>query len=312
MTHNPHERLLSISGIMVPVTTPFGSDGRLATDRLQDNIAKWESVEVDGETTTGYVVCASTGEAPLLTADERISMIRAAREATPKGKLLMVGSGAESTQGTVARTREAADLGAECALVITPSYYRAAMTEDVLAKFYLDVAEASPIPIVLYNVPAFTGVEVGESVARHLKAHPNIIGIKDSSGNVTQVSQIVYNAPSDFHTLVGNMPILFAALCLGAHGGIIALANVAPQIPLGILALHRAGRLDEARELQHKAMALARAVPSRYGVAGLKAAMDLQGYYGGPPRPPLVPAPPATLHVLRALLEQSGLAGPQR
>lgn len=312
MTHNPHERLLSISGIMVPVVTPFGADGRLATDRLQENIAKWDRVEVEGLGITGYVACASTGEAPLLTNDERITLIRTAREATPKGKLLIVGTGAESTQGTVARTREAADLGADAGLVITPSYYRAAMTEDVLAKFYLDVAEASPIPIILYNVPAFTGVELGDNVARHLKAHPNIIGIKDSSGHVSQISQMVHEAPTDFNTLVGNMPILFAALCLGAHGGIIALANVAPQIPLGILAHYRAGRLDEARELQHGAMALSRAIPSRYGVAGLKAAMDLQGYYGGPPRLPLVPAPPATLHVLRGLLEGYGLMDVQR
>ena len=312
MTHNPHERLLSISGIMVPVVTPFGADGRVATDRLQENIAKWDRVVVDGLGITGYVACASTGEAPLLTNDERITLIRAVREATPKGKLLIVGTGAESTQGTVARTREAADLGADAGLVITPSYYRAAMTEDVLAKFYLDVAEASPIPIILYNVPAFTGVELGDSVARHLKAHPNIIGIKDSSGNVSQISQMVHEAPTDFNTLVGNMPILFAALCLGAHGGIIALANVAPQIPLGILAHYRAGQLDKARELQHGAMALSRAIPSRYGVAGLKAAMDLQGYYGGPPRLPLVPAPPATLHVLRGLLEGYGLMDVQR
>lgn len=312
MTHNPHERPLSISGIMVPVATPFGADGRLAPDQLQENIAKWESVEVEGETLSGYVACASTGEAPLLTPDERITLIRAAREATPKGKLLIVGTGAESTQGTIARTREAADLGADAGLVITPSYFRAAMTEDVLARFYLDVAEASPIPIILYNVPAFTGVELGENVARHLKAHPNIIGIKDSSGNVSQISQIVYNAPEDFHTLVGNMPILFPALCLGAHGGILALANVAPQIPLGILAHYRAGNLAKARELQLNAMALARAIPSRYGVAGLKVAMELQGYYGGPPRLPLVPAPPATLHVMRALLERTGLLDPQR
>ncbi len=312
MTHNPHERALSISGIMIPIVTPFGADGRLATDHLQANIAKWEQVEVDGLGISGYVACASTGEAPLLTNDERITVIRAAREATPKGKLLVVGTGAESTQGTVSRTREAADLGADAGLVITPSYYRSAMTEDVLAKFYLDVAEASPIPIILYNVPAFTGVELGDNVARHLKAHPNIIGIKDSSGNVTQISQIVYGAPTDFNTLVGNMPILFAALCLGAHGGVLALANVAPQIPLGILAHFRAGRLDEARQLQHGAMALSRAIPSRYGIAGLKAAMDLQGYYGGPPRLPLVTAAPATLHVMRALLESTGLMAPQR
>ncbi len=312
MTPNPHERPLCIDGIMIPVTTPFGVDGRLDTDHLQENIAKWDSVNVDGESISGYVACASTGEAPLLTNDERISLIRAAREATPKGKLLVVGTGAESTQGTIARTREAADLGADAGLVITPSYFRAAMTEDVLARFYLDVAEASPIPIILYNVPAFTGVELGENVARHLKAHPNIIGIKDSSGNITQISQIVYNAPEDFHTLVGNMPVLFAALCLGAHGGVLALANIAPQIPLGILAHHKAGRYAEARELQHTSMALARAVPSKYGVAGLKAAMEMQGYYGGPPRLPLVPAPPATLHVLRALLERTGLLDPLR
>jgi 4-hydroxy-2-oxoglutarate aldolase len=301
---NPHERHLAVSGILVPVTTPFGADGRVAPDRLAENVARWESLDVDGLTLSGYVVLGSSGEAPLLTADERRTLIQTARRAVPTHKRFLVGTGAESTINTIARTREAAELGADGALVLTPSYYRAAMTENALARFYLDVAEASPIPILLYNVPQFTGVPIGEAVARHLKAHPNIVGIKDSSGNVAQVGEIVYKAPPDFHVLVGNAPILLPALVMGASGGMLAIANAVPAVPLRILADFRAGRLDAARDLQLSSLALARAIPTRYGIAGLKAAMDMMGYYGGPPRPPLYPAPPAIQHIVRGLLEK--------
>ncbi len=301
---NPHERHLAVTGILVPVTTPFNDDGRLAPDKLEANIERWEKQTVDGEEISGYLALGSSGETPLLTRDERVTVIRTMRAAVPKNKVFLVGTGAESTQGTIARTREAAELGADGALVLTPSYYRGAMTEDVLAKFFLEVAEATPIPIMMYNVPQFTGVAISEAVARHLRAHPNIVGIKDSSGNAAQIGEMVYRAPHDFHVLVGNAPIFLAALVLGASGGMLAISNCAPTLPLKIMAAYKAGKMEEARETQLSSLALFRSIPTKLGIAGLKAAMDMTGFYGGPPRAPLQAVTPGVKYVIQSLLTE--------
>ena len=296
-----NEKARAFQGMFPPIATPFVDD-QVALDHLRENLARWNETDL-----AGYVVVGSNGENVLLDDKEKAAVVRAARDAIPADKTLIVGTGAQSTRATIAATRRAADLGADGALVITPSYYRSAMTDEAFIRHYSALADASPIPILIYNVSKFTGVVISPATVAELAAHPRIVGIKDSDGNVAQLIDLVRLCPPDFHVLVGNAPAYFSGLGVGAVGGILALANVAPRECVTIKRLCDEGRWDEARAIHFRLLPVGRAVTSQFGIGGFKAALDLLGYYGGPPRSPLAYPRPEVVEEIRRILIEAGL-----
>jgi 4-hydroxy-2-oxoglutarate aldolase len=272
---------MKLSGVMPPITTPF-QDGKLAPDKLKKNFQKWNRTGL-----SGYLVLGSNGEAVYLNEKEKMRVIEVSRESIPKSRIMMIGTGMESTQETIRFTNDAAKLGADCALVVTPSYFKGSMRPQILYDHYIAVAESSRIGILIYNVPQFTGINLEPELVAKLSEHSNIIGIKDSSGNIGQLSEIIHLSKKGFAVFVGSAPVFFPALCVGAAGGILAVANAVPQECVRIRNLFSNGKMNEARVLQNELTPLAKAVTTKYGIGGLKMAMDLSGYFGGNPRSPL-------------------------
>lgn len=285
-----------VKGILPPVVTPFRADGGLDVAAFEANLEAYAAVGV-----AGYLVLGSNGEAGSLDEDERLVLVRVAR-ARAGARLLLAGTGLESTRATLAFTRRAADAGADGALVLTPHYYRAQMTAEALRRHFEAVADASPIPVWLYSVPQFTGLPFPPALAEALSAHPNVAGMKESSGDLTLLGRIVDAVPPTFAVVCGSAPVLYPALCLGAAAGILAVACCAPRAAVALEAAFRRGDHARARALQRALTPLATAVGPTYGVAGLKVAMDLVGWRGGEPRAPLLPAPARARDELRALL----------
>jgi 4-hydroxy-2-oxoglutarate aldolase len=272
---------MKLSGVLPPIATPF-QDGKVALDKLKKNFEKWNRTGL-----SGFLVIGSNGEAVFLNDKEKMKVIEISRESIPKSKIMMVGTGMESTQETIRLTNQAAKMGADCALAVTPSYFKGSMKPQILYEHFISVAESSEIGILVYNVPQFTGINMEAELVAKLSEHPNIIGIKDSSGNISQLSEIVHLSKKEFAVFVGSAPVFFPALCVGAVGGILAVAQVAPWECMQILNLFKKGKMVEARALQERLTPLAKAVTTKYGIGGLKMAMDLAGYFGGNPRPPL-------------------------
>jgi 4-hydroxy-2-oxoglutarate aldolase len=272
---------MKLSGVMPPIATPF-IDGKLTPDRLKKNFKQWNRTGL-----SGYLVLGSNGEAVYLNEKEKIKTLEVSREAIPTSKIMLVGTGMESTQETIRFTNQAAKIGADCALVVTPCYFKGSMKPQILYDHFISVAESSRIGILIYNVPQFTGINMEPEWVARLSEHPNIKGIKDSSGNIGQLSEIIHLSQRGFAVFVGSAPVFFPALCMGAVGGILAVANVVPQACVQIQTLFNKGKTDEARVLQNRLTPLAKAVTAKYGIGGLKMAMDLAGYFGGNPRLPL-------------------------
>lgn len=297
-----HEPTISLKGIMPPIPTPFDAAGEVNHGALVDNLERWNEYDL-----RGYVVLGSNGEGVLLDEKEKLRVWGTARRAIPEDKLLIAGTGAESTRQTIAITQRAADEGADAALVVTPHYYGPKMTADSLVQHYTRVADASPIPVLIYNVPKFTNVNIEAAAVARAAQHPNIVGMKDTSGNITQLADTVRMAGPGFQVLAGAAGFLLAGLAVGAAGGILALANIAPQAGLEIARLFEAGALDEAADLQRRMIPVNNAVTGRFGIAGLKAAMDMLGYYGGPVRSPLLDVTENERQVLRQILREGGI-----
>ncbi len=293
---------ISLAGIFSPIPTPFGEDGGIAQQALISNLERWNQHDL-----AGYVVLGSNGEAPYLDEEEKALVWRTVRQVIPPGKLMIAGTGCESTRQTISLTRQAAQAGADAALVVTPHYYSPKMTGDSLVRYYEAVADASPIPILIYNVPKFTNVNMSAKSIARASQHPNIIGEKDTSGNITQLAETVRLAHPSFQVLAGSAGFVLAGLVVGAVGGILALANIAPEKSLDIYRLFREGSLDQATELQRHVIPVNAAVTAGYGIAGLKAALDLLGYYGGPVRPPLLDLTEGERGALRELLVEGGI-----
>jgi len=289
-------------GIFPPIPTPFDEGGQVDLDGLRGNIARWNETGL-----AGYVALGTNGEAPLLDADESAAVIRAVREAMAPGMVLIAGAGRESTRDSITACRMAADAGAQAVLVITPWYFKRAMTGDVLRCHYEAVAEASPVPVLLYNMPANTGVNIPVSSVAQLAGHPNIVGIKDSAGDIGQLSAILRSVPADFAVMIGNTVAFLPGMLLGATGGILALANVAPRDTVALYQAACAGQLEEARRLNDRLVPLGVAVTATYGIGGLKAALDILGYAGGQPRSPLRPASAEVVEDIRRILEMAHL-----
>jgi len=289
-------------GVFPPIPTPFDEAGQVDLNALQANIGRWNDTGL-----AGYVAIGSNGEAPLLDTDESRAVIQTVREAMAPGMALIAGTGRESTRDTIAACKMAAEAGAEAVLVITPWYYKRAMTGNALHHHYQAVADASPIPVLLYNMPANTGVNMPASTVAQLADHPNIVGIKDSAGDIGQLSAILRSTRDDFAVMVGNTGAFLPGMLLGATGGILALANVAPRETVALYQVAKADRLDQARALNDRLVPVGVAVTATYGIAGLKTALTMLGYASGQPRPPLLPASLEAMDDIRRILETAGL-----
>jgi len=274
---------LDLTGIYPPIPTPFNSNLSIAYDQLSENFKKWNDVPF-----RGYVVQGSNGEYPLLSSSERVDLVHFVKQQIGKNQLLIAGSGCESTQETVDLTNKMADNGADAALVITPAYYKTQMNGQVLHKHFTHVADNVSVPVILYNMPANTGIDIPIDVVASLAKHPNIIGVKDSGGNIARMGQICHLTKDEsFQMIAGSAGFLLPSYCIGAVGGVCALANVLGEEVCRLHSLHSSGDWEQAKDLQLKLIAPNTAITAKYGVSGLKAAMKMFGFYGGPPRPPL-------------------------
>lgn len=297
-----NKKTLDLSGIYPPIPTPFDSDGKIATLALSENLHGWNQYPL-----RGYVVLGSNGELVLLSEQERVRVLETARDVIPPDELMIAGTGCQSTEQTVELTKSAAAIGADAALVVTPSYYRGLMTKDVLRKHFHAVAEASSIPIIIYNIPSCTGIDLDAETVAALAEHENIIGIKDSGGNIVKMAEIGSLAGPDFQVLAGSASFLLPALSIGAVGGILALANIAPVQCLGIWQHFLDREWEEARQMQMRMIPVNTAVTRRWGVPAVKAALDMLGMYGGPVRPPLLPLGSEEKQQLRNILHRAGI-----
>lgn len=292
---------IDLAGIFPPVVTPFKKE-EVAYDYLVENINKWNNSGLKG-----FVVLGSNGENVFLSEAEKIEVVKTVIKSRAKDKIIIVGSGCESARETIYLTNRLAASGAQAALIVTPFYYGSKMNDEALIKYYTVVADNAEIPVLLYNVPKFTGVNINPGVLSVLSKHPNIIGIKDSSGDVNQLGQYLNEVDDNFNILVGTAGSLLGALTLGCKGGILALANIVPEKCVEIQQLIQAGKLSEAKALQLRMIPVNHATTTTYGISGLKYAMDLLGYRGGETRLPLLPLKQEEKEKIRNILVTAGL-----
>jgi len=284
---------MKFAGIFPPVPTPFTADDAVDVNALGRALSKWSRTAL-----AGFVILGSNGEAALMDDDEADCAIGAARDAVPAGKLLIAGTGRESTIGAIRATTRAAALGADAVLVRTPGFFKSQMNVDAYVRHYRAVADRSPVPVLIYNFTAVTGVDIPVAAVSQLANHPNILGMKESNGDLAKIGDIVAGTPPTFNLLAGTASTFYAALNAGCVGGVLALGCVAPDACVRLFELTVAGRHDDARALQRELAPLARLIGPTYGVAGLKAALRLLGVDMGVPRSPLAPLPDAGVSAL--------------
>ena len=288
---------MKLNGILTAITTPFDAAGNLAADRLRANIAQYNRVPL-----AGYVAVGSTGESVLLTRSEVEQVFAAVKEAAAPGRVLVAGVGSESTPETISRSKAAADAGFDFVLVKTPSFFKSALTPDTLAEHYKRVADASKLPVVLYSIPQLTGVSLEADLVARLAEHPNIVGLKESSGNVQRVGEIIAAVPDSFQVVVGSADTLYASLMLGAKGGILALADCLPELCIELYRAVAANQTAAARELHRQILPASKKIVRQLGIPAVKCAMDYRGYYGGPVRGPLMPLNAAQKREVEAMV----------
>jgi 4-hydroxy-2-oxoglutarate aldolase len=286
------------AGIYTPIATPFRDDGAVDERALAANVSRWMTTPL-----TGLVVLGSNGEATSLEDDEADRVVDVVRAGVPSSTPLIAGTGRESTRATIAASRRAAAAGVDAVLVRTPSFFKPQMTTDAFVRHFSEVADAAPVPVLLYNVTLYTGVNLLPDAVERLAAHPNIVGMKESGSDIGQIAEYVARTPDDFTVLAGSATTLVHALCAGCDGAILALASLLPAECVLMTTLIREKRLAEAQALQRRLMPLARSVGSTYGVPGLKAALELIGYAGGSPRPPLRPVSSDAIDIIRRQLD---------
>ena len=291
--------MTQLKGILLPVTTPFTKDGELALDALRANLSRWNKSGV-----IGYVLLGSTGERVHLDDREYLATIETARAAVPDDRTFIVGAGQQSTVGTINEIKKAARAGAQAVLVITPYFYRSAITQETLVSYYTAVADASPVPVLLYSMPPLTGIKIEPETVARLSEHPNITGVKDSSNDVAGFSNTVNLCSRDFTVLTGNGTVLLDALRAGATGAILAVGCAVPEVCVEIFRAFHAGEDEHASVLQSKLTPLATAVTTKFGIGGLKAALDLAGYQGGAVRAPLRAPEESARAEIAALLDR--------
>lgn len=291
-----------LEGIFAPIATLFDAEGELDLRAYAANIEFYCASPLDG-----IVVMGSNGEFALLSEDEKLRLMDAAVQATAGRKLVLAGTGVESTRGTIRMTRAAAEMGVDYALVVTPHYYRPRYDRAAFVHHYQSVAEASPIPVIIYIMTAYTGVDLPASVVAELSQHPNIVGVKDSAGNAVKFAEMVDLSEPGFSVLAGSANFLYPALCLGAAGGILALADIAPRECVQVRDLFASGDHRAARDAQFNLLAPNAAVTTRFGIGGLKAALGMVGLATSDPRPPILPATAAERAEIQRILEDAGI-----
>jgi len=275
---------VSLRGVFTPIVTSFDEHGQVAHHKIEFNLGKWNQTGL-----SGYIVLGSNGENVHLNEREKVDVLKTARQAIPREKLMIAGTSCESTVNTIALTEKAAGIGADAAIIINPSYYKSQMTTPVLVNHYRVIADASPIPIVIYNLPPATGIDLSADLLVGLSQHPNIIGVKDTSGNMPKMGETIRRADPSFQVLAGSSNFFYPSLAIGVTGGILALANVAPDESVELFSLFNTGEIEKGRDLHLRMLPVNLAITSRFGVGGLKAALDMVGFYGGSPRLPLLP-----------------------
>ena len=296
---------MNLSGVFPALTTPFSADGSVSVEDIKHNIAKYNTTGL-----AGYVAIGSTGESVLLSRKEVDTVLVAVKESASPNMRLIAGTGAESTAETIDRTKRAAELGYHVALVKTPYYYKPMYKPEVFIAHYRRVADASPIPVMLYSVPQFTGVALEAPEVGVLAQHPNIIGIKESSGNVQRAAEMLAAVPSSFQVLVGSASMMFPSMVLGAVGSILALASAMPEQCVALFEAVRRGEMETARALQATILPSSKVIVSQAGIPGVKYAMDQAGYRGGLPRLPLMPLQEDQKKVIRELMAKVGAHAP--
>ena len=288
-----------LRGLLLPATTPFDRGGEIDFPALKANLDKWGGAGV-----SGFVLLGSTGERVHLDDREYLQTIETARAAVSTDLAFIAGAGQQSVIGTSNEIKRAAQAGAEAVLVITPFFYRSAITQETLISFYTAVADEAPVPVLLYSMPPLTGIKIHPEIVARLSAHPNIIGVKDSSNDVESFSKTVNLCPDDFAVLTGNGTVLLEALRAGATGAILAVGCAVPQVCVEIMRAFKAGEDERSAALQSKLTPLAAAVTTKYGIGGLKAALDMTGYYGSAVRAPLWAADEPARAEIAALLDR--------
>jgi len=291
-----------LAGNFPAVPTPFDERGEVDFKHLEFNLQKLNQLPLDG-----YVVGGSNGEFTLLTLEERVQVVQVVKEGLPLDRGLIAGAGMESTRATIDLIERMAEVGAHAVLIVTPHYYTGRMTAEALEQHYIAIADRAPIPILLYSVPANTGLILPAEAVLRLSSHPNIIGMKDSGGDITRIGYLIKHTPEEFSMFAGSAGFYLGALVVGAAGLVGALANVAAQDLAQMVEHFHKGQLEKARDIQLKLIKPNYAVTSRFGVAGLKAAMEMQGFYGGPVRSPLLPLRSEEKDELREILSEAGL-----
>ncbi|HKG60120.1 MAG TPA: dihydrodipicolinate synthase family protein [Pyrinomonadaceae bacterium] len=295
--------MIDLKGILLPTTTPFDLDGRISTPDIASNIKEWAARGV-----IGFVVLGSTGERVHLDEREYLEVIEVSRAASDS--VLIVGAGQQSTINTIKEIKNAARAGAEAVLVITPYFYRPALTQETLINYYTAVADAAPVPVLLYSMPPLTGIKIEPETVARLSEHPNIIGVKDSSNDVAGFRRTVELCPSGFAVMTGNGTVLLGALRAGATGGILAVGCVVPELCVEILRAFGDQDLQRAEKLQQELTPLTSAVTTKYGIGGLKTALDFAGYRGGAVRAPLRAPDEAARAEIKSVLDRiTGFAG---
>ena len=296
--------MLDLHGAFLPVTTPFDPvTGDVDVVAFRANLRAWLENPI-----SGILVAGSTGESVFLDEAERVALLEAAREVVPDDRILIAGTGTEATRLTIRMTHAAADAGADAVLVSPPAYYKGAMTPDVLVGHYRAVADASPVPVVVYQVPLrLSTLDLPTGLVAELSRHGNIVGIKDSRGKLELVGELLSQCAEDFQVLVGNGALLYPALEMGAAGGIVAVGLLASAEAAEIAVAFREGRSSDAGRVQERIAPVHTAVVAGMGVAGIKAGLDVLGLHGGAPRPPLPGATDAQVEEVRGLLETAGL-----
>lgn len=291
-----------IRGILPPMITPFRKNGQVDYDAFGRNIEKWNETPLGG-----YLVLGSNSEAAYLTEQEKLKLTQLTVKTARKGRFVLAGTGLESTRETIRLTNKAAELGARAALVLTPCYYGGQMTDNALIRHFTEVADAADIPILIYNVPKFTHLNISVEAVRVLSRHTKIIGMKDSRGDIPQLEAFLKAAPREFNLIVGSASILYPALALGIKAGILALANCAPSQCAEIQKLYDKSEREKAKDLQARMFPVNKAITETYGIAGLKYASTLMGYEGGSVRSPLLPLDRDGEIDIRQIMERAGI-----
>jgi 4-hydroxy-2-oxoglutarate aldolase len=307
MTTDP--MTIDLRGTFIPVTTPFDPvTGDVDVVAFRANLRDWFEHPL-----RGLLIAGSTGESVYLDEGEISALVEAARDAVPEDRLMLVGTGAESTRHTIARSRAAADFGADAVLVSPPVYYKGAMTPEALARHYRAVADASPVPVIVYQVPLrLSTLEFPTGLVAELSRHPNIVGIKDSRGNLDLVGELVEQCADDFQVLVGAGSVLFGGLGVGAVGGVVAVGLLAPAEAAEISVAWFDGREADAGRAQERIAPVHTQIVGGMGVPGVKAALDILGHKGGAPRPPLSPVSDARREEIRGILGAADLLATAR